>query len=62
MARTYADTSGTGPLAFVDDVSVQGHMLIRYHFTAQMEQRSFTVTEGKTESRERPTNKQQWLQ
>lgn len=52
MARTYADTSGTGPLAFVDDVSVQGHMLIRYHFTAQMEQRSFTVTEGKTESRE----------
>lgn len=25
MARTYADTSGTGPLAFVDDVSVQGH-------------------------------------
>lgn len=51
MARTYADTSGTGPLAF-DDVSVQGHMLIRYHVIVQMEQRSFTVTEGKTESRE----------
>lgn len=46
------DTSGTGPLAFVDDVSVQEHILIRYHFTVQMEQRSFTVTEGKTESRE----------
>lgn len=61
MARTYADTSGTGPLAFVDDVSVQGHMLIRYHVIVQWNREALQLLKAKLKA-ERPTNKQQWLQ